>query len=137
MTDKFEDVKQKAGSVADNARDRATEFATDVGKKASDAANDIGTQFDRDLGALREDVTKLTASVTDLVKNQASTARTTVLGVVGDARDRAVDQASDARERVTAATADFESMIERNPLLAVGAALMAGLFVGVLSRPRS
>ena len=131
MTDKFDDVKQRAGDLAENARDRATRLTGDVTRKAGEAAGEIGSQVERDFAALRDDVTKLTASVADLVKAQ------TVLGVVGDARDRALDHASDARERVTAATADLESVIERNPLLAVGAALMAGMFMGVLSRPRN
>lgn len=125
--------------MADKLSDLAkvdTQKLNDVKEKASDLLDSTSSRLDSDLQALREDITKLTASVTNLVTNQAATARSTVLGVVGDAQDRAMDTAADARNRVNAATADFEAAIERNPLLAVAAALVAGLFVGVLSRPR-
>lgn len=114
MTDQFNDLKQTGSAVA----------------------NDTGSRFDSDLKALRDDISSLTASVGDLVKSQASTARSTVLGVMDDARGKVTDTAYDARDRVASAASDLETTIERNPLLAVTAALVAGLFVGVLSRPR-
>lgn len=114
MTEQFEDVKQKAGDILD----------------------DTSGRLEADLKTLREDLTKLTSSVSDLVKAQTASATSTVMGVVGDARDRITDHAADARERVGAATADLEAVIERNPLIAIVAALIAGLFMGILSRPR-
>ena len=114
MTDKIEDVKQKADELLGNA----------------------GGRLDADLKALREDITKLTSSVSDLMKTQTVSATSAVMGVVGDAREKLTDHATDARERVSAATADLEAVIERNPLIAIVAALIAGLFMGILSRPR-
>ena len=114
MTNQFNDLKQTASAVTDDA----------------------GSRLDSDLKTIREDITKLTATVTDLVKSQAATARSSVLGVMDDARGKVTDTASDARDRVATAATDLEATIERNPLLAVTAALVAGLFVGVLSRPR-
>jgi ElaB/YqjD/DUF883 family membrane-anchored ribosome-binding protein len=104
--------------------------------RAADLLNDASDRFSADLSALRDDVTRLTTSVSDLVKSQAAGATSTVMGMMGDARERVNDSASDARERVTAATADLEAVIERNPLIAIVAALIAGLFMGILSRPR-
>jgi ElaB/YqjD/DUF883 family membrane-anchored ribosome-binding protein len=108
----------------------------DNASKAADILRDSGDRLSADLGALREDISRLTTSVADLVKGQTAGATASVMGVMGDARDRVSDTASDARERVSAATADLEAVIERNPLIAIVAALIAGLFMGILSRPR-
>ena len=108
----------------------------DVKQKATDAVDDTSGRLDADLKTLRDDISKLTSSVSELMKTQASTATSAVMGAVGDARERLTDHASDARERVSAATADLEAVIERNPLIAIVAALIAGLFMGILSRPR-
>ena len=136
MPDKLDDVKQKAGSLADEASTRATGLASDARQKAGELASDASGRLDTDLKALREDITKLAASVTDLVKGQASTASSTMMGVVSDTRDRMTDHATDARDRVSAATADLESVVERNPLVAITIAMLAGLFMGIMARPR-
>lgn len=114
MTDKIEAVKQQAESLL----------------------GDTNGRLDADLKALRDDISKLTSSVSELMKTQTASATSAVMGVVGDAKDKLTDHATDARERVTAATADLEAVIERNPLIAIVAALIAGLFMGILSRPR-
>ena len=113
-----------------------TDKLDDVKLKASEVLQETSAGLDAELKSLREDLAKLTTSVSELVKTQTTSAASTVLGAVGDARERLTDHASDARERVTAATADLEAVIERNPLIAIVAALIAGLFMGVLSRPR-
>ncbi|HEX8077201.1 MAG TPA: hypothetical protein VF511_05255 [Chthoniobacterales bacterium] len=109
---------------------------SNLNQTSSSGTSDSGGRLDADMKALRDDITKLTASVTDLLKSQASTAQSRVLDAVSDARDRMTDTAADARERVNTATADLEAAIERNPLIAVVTALIAGLFMGVLSRPK-
>ena len=52
------------------------------------------------------------------------------------AQGRIMDKAADAQDRFMAATADLESTIERNPLIAVLIALFIGLLMGTLSRSR-
>ncbi|MBV8849870.1 MAG: hypothetical protein JOZ16_09850 [Methylobacteriaceae bacterium] len=111
-----------------------------------------------DLATLREDFAKLSSSVADLVKLQANQASAAMRGAIGDARDRIasttadakdrlaghaadaqgriMDKAVDAQDRFMAATADFETAIERNPLVAVLIALFIGLLMGTLSRSR-
>ena len=116
--------------------DKISKDIDDVTQKPNDLLGDASGRLETDIKALREDLTKLTSSVSDLVKTQAASATSTVMGAVGDARDRLSDHATDARERVSAATADLEAVIERNPLIAIVAALIAGLFMGILSRPR-
>jgi ElaB/YqjD/DUF883 family membrane-anchored ribosome-binding protein len=92
--------------------------------------------FTADLAALREDITKLTLSVTELVRAQATTTADSMLGAVDHARKKISDTASDAQDRVSAISSDFESTIERNPLTAILVAIGAGILIGLLSRPR-
>lgn len=101
-------------------------------KPIDEAAQD----FASDLAALREDITKLTLSVTQLVRAQASTTADSMLGAVDSARKRISDTATDAQDRVTALSTDLEATIERNPLTAILVAIGAGILIGLLSRTR-
>jgi len=90
--------------------------------------------FSADLNALREDISRLTETVTKLVKAEATTTTDAVYGAVDAARQKLADRASDARERLAGASSDLEVAITRNPLTAVLIALGAGLIIGLLSR---
>jgi ElaB/YqjD/DUF883 family membrane-anchored ribosome-binding protein len=131
-----------------------TDFNPTSGKPAEPNTG----QITDDLATLRDDFAKLSSSVAELVKLQASQASAAMRGAVGDARerlasttggakdklagraadaqDRIMDKAADAQDRFLAATADLESTIERNPLIAVVIALFIGLLMGTLSRSR-
>lgn len=92
--------------------------------------------FTADLAALRDDISKLTLSVTELVRSQASSTADTMMGAVNNARQKFTDSASDAQDRVSAISSDLESTIERNPLTAILVAIGAGILIGLMSRPR-
>ncbi len=92
--------------------------------------------FAADLAALREDITKLTMSVTELVRSQATTTADSVFGAVEHARRKISDTASDAQDRAGAISSELESTIERNPLTAIFVAIGAGILIGLLSRSR-
>ena len=131
---------------------------TDLNPTSGKPAEPNTGQITDDLATLRDDFAKLSSSVAELVKLQASQASAAMRGAVGDARerlasttggakdklagraadaqDRIMDKAADAQDRFLAATADLESTIERNPLIAVVIALFIGLLMGTLSRSR-
>ncbi len=88
-----------------------------------------------DLAALRDDISKLSASVLELVQHQATTAKSQVLGAVDDARQKFADQSADAKDRLGALTSDLETTIERNPFTAIFAGAIAGFLIGILVRP--
>jgi ElaB/YqjD/DUF883 family membrane-anchored ribosome-binding protein len=88
-----------------------------------------------DLAALRDDISKLSASVLELVQQQASTAKSQVLGAVDSARHKFADQSADAKDRLGALTSDLETTIERNPFTAIFAGAIAGFLIGILVRP--
>ncbi len=92
--------------------------------------------FAADLAALRAEIAKLTASVTNLVKAETSATADTVFGAVDAARQKLSDGAAGAKDRLSGATSELEASIERNPLTAVLIALGAGLVIGLLSRGR-
>jgi len=92
--------------------------------------------FSADLAALRDDVAKLTSSVSDFIHSHTAATTSTVVDAVDNARQKISDTASKAQDRVVGTSADIESTIERNPLAAVLIAMVAGLLVGLLSRGR-
>lgn len=97
--------------------------------------------FAADVAALRDDIAKLTASVSALVHAEASATTDTVLSAVEQARQKLSKSelsksAAAAQDRVGAVGSDLEAAIERNPLTAVLVALVAGLLIGILSRTR-
>jgi len=88
-----------------------------------------------DLVALRDDISKLSASVLELVQQQATTAKSQVFEAVDGARQKFADQSAEARDRVGALTSDLETTIERNPFAAIFAGALAGFLIGILVRP--
>jgi ElaB/YqjD/DUF883 family membrane-anchored ribosome-binding protein len=100
-------------------------------KPVEEASREIAA----DLAALREDIAKLTASVAELVQAEASATTNTVLGAVGDARRKLSESSAQAQDHVKSVGADLEAAIERNPLVAVLGAIVAGFLIGTLTRP--
>src|SRR5262245_28749844 len=87
--------------------------------------------FAADLAALRNDVAKLTSSVSEFMRTQAAATTNTVFDAVDNTRQKLSDTASKAQDRMAGASKDLERTIERNPLVAVLIAMMAGLFIGM------
>lgn len=100
-----------------------------------------------DLAAVRNDLTRLANDVSNLVTGQKNAARQSARGMVDQARDRAYARAhdvtkmgevfaSEARDRLSGANAEFEARVERNPITAVLVAAGIGLVLGLMSRSR-
>jgi ElaB/YqjD/DUF883 family membrane-anchored ribosome-binding protein len=97
---------------------------------------DASQDFAEDFGALREDIAKLTTSVAELVRAQASSAANAVIEGTESARQQLSNGAAGAQNRLRGVGADIEATIERNPLAAVLTALSAGLLIGMMSGAR-
>ncbi|WP_245270603.1 hypothetical protein [Beijerinckia mobilis] len=113
-------------------------------KPLEEASQDLSA----DLMVLRNDIAKLSSSVAELVRAQASATSDTVFSAVDHARHKFTESAHDAKakfsssasqaqEQVSSLSSDLEATIERNPVVAVLVAALAGLLVGLISRPRS
>lgn len=92
--------------------------------------------FSADLAALRDDVTKLTSSVSEFIRSHTVATSSSVVDAVDNAKQKISDTASKAQDRVSETSADLESTIERNPLAAVLVAMVVGLMIGLVSRGR-
>lgn len=88
-----------------------------------------------DLADLRNDISKLSASVLELVQNQAAATKQQVLGAADEARHKFSAQTAEAKDRLSAITTDLENSIERSPFTAVFAGAIAGFLIGILIRP--
>lgn len=97
--------------------------------KTTEAAADLTA----DLATLREDIAKISAALVELLQQKATNK---VFTAVDGARQKLSDKATEAQDKVGAISADLESTIERNPLVAVFLAAFAGFVIGMLSRPR-
>ena len=97
---------------------------------------DVSQDFAENFAALRDDVAKLTTSVTELVRSQASTTTGTVMEAVKGAGQKLSDSTTEAQNRLLDMGSDIEATIERNPLAAVLTALSAGLIIGMVTGAR-
>jgi ElaB/YqjD/DUF883 family membrane-anchored ribosome-binding protein len=104
----------------------------DIIKPMKEASQD----FAAELADLRDEITKLTASITDIARKQASAATSTVWDTVEGARQKFADGAAGAQHQLRGMGSDIEATIERNPLAAVLTALSAGLLIGMMSASR-
>jgi ElaB/YqjD/DUF883 family membrane-anchored ribosome-binding protein len=89
------------------------------------------TDFAADLAALREDIARISASLVDLLHDKTTSS---VLDAVDGAKQKFSDKAAEAQNKVNSISNDLESAIERNPLVAVLLAALAGFIIGTLSR---
>ncbi len=108
---------------------------TKESKEGKEALQDLAA----DLAALREDFSKLSSSVRELLQTQASSTTRRMIDAVDDARQKLADEMVGAKDhletRLGMVSADLESTIERSPLLAVLVGAAVGFVVGLVSRP--
>ncbi|MGQ0444268.1 MAG: DUF883 family protein [Beijerinckiaceae bacterium] len=89
-------------------------------------------EFTVDFAALRDDVAKLSSTVTDFIRSQTAATRNTVSGAADSTRQKVTDTVSKVQDQVAGTSADLEKTIERNPFVAVIVATLAGVFVGLM-----
>ena len=75
--------------------------------------------FTAERAALRDDVAKLSSSLSEFIRTQTTTTTNTVVDAVANARQKISDTASKAQDRVARTGTDLEPTIERNPLVEV------------------
>jgi ElaB/YqjD/DUF883 family membrane-anchored ribosome-binding protein len=86
-----------------------------------------------DFSALRNDMVKLTSTLSDLVQKQTATARGQMAGAVGAAEDGISQSASAAQDKLMSIEQDVGSRIKNNPWSAVAIAALVGLLIGKMS----
>jgi ElaB/YqjD/DUF883 family membrane-anchored ribosome-binding protein len=103
----------------------------------SEATKAKETNVSDEITVLKQDIARLTAAVADLVKLEASQARSKVEDVVVDLYNEGRDKLEQAGARAKGLSEDLNHTIERNPTTSVLTALGIGLIVGLLSRSRN
>ncbi len=109
-----------------------TMLETSMTKNAEGAPGDLTA----DLAALRQDIVRLTETMSQPVQHQTHAVGHRVSDAVGDAREKIASTTTDAQNRVRAASSEIEASIERNPLTAVLIALGIRISLGMMSRSR-
>lgn len=94
------------------------------------ASQDIHEQ----LTALKDDIAKLTHTLSGLVKAQAGEAVSQVKQAAGDAAAAGSDLAARATQSVRTSSAEIEAYVERNPWSAVLIAGGIGMMLGLMNR---
>jgi ElaB/YqjD/DUF883 family membrane-anchored ribosome-binding protein len=124
--DKTSEVKGAYNEVAGSAQS-AWGSAKDAAKEMTD------TGSIPDLSRLRDDIAKLTQTVSDLAQKQVASSRDQVATVVGAAGDSLSQSAAVAQDKFAAVEGDVEARIKRNPWGAVAVAGLIGLLIGKMS----
>jgi uncharacterized protein YjbJ (UPF0337 family) len=100
---------------------------------AKEAAKDMADSGSiPDMSRLREDIAKLTRTVSDLAQKQVASSRDQVAGV-GAAGDSLSQSAAVAQDKFAAVEGDVEARIKKNPWGAVAVAGLIGLLIGKMS----
>jgi ElaB/YqjD/DUF883 family membrane-anchored ribosome-binding protein len=104
-----------------------------LGSAKDAVASDSEVASSIDLSGVRDELAKLTQSVTDLLQKQASTTRDQVMDAVGAAGDNISQSASVAQETLISMEEDMGSRIRKNPWIAVGIAACVGMLVAKMT----
>jgi ElaB/YqjD/DUF883 family membrane-anchored ribosome-binding protein len=103
-----------------------------VSKPVEEASKD----FTADLSSLRDDVAKLSSSLSEFIRTHSAATTNTVFGAVNNARQKISDTANKAQDPVAGTSTTLETTIELKPMVAALIAMVAGMLVGLLSRGR-
>jgi ElaB/YqjD/DUF883 family membrane-anchored ribosome-binding protein len=115
----YDDAAGKARSALGSAKDAVNQ--------GLDAASAV------DFSVLRDQIAKLTQTVSDLAQKQMSAGRDQVAGAMGAAGDSLSQSAAIAQDKFAAVESDVESRIKKNPWGAVAIAALIGLLIGKMS----
>jgi ElaB/YqjD/DUF883 family membrane-anchored ribosome-binding protein len=104
-----------------------------LGSAKDAVANGVDAASSIDLSGIRDEIARLTQTVTDLIQKQTSTARDQVMDAVGAAGDNISHSAAVAQDKLVSLEADVGARIQKNPWSAVAIAALVGLLVGKMS----
>src|SRR3984885_3866002 len=121
--DKASDVRGAYDQVAGSAQS-AWGSAKEAAKETADSGSIP------DLSRLRDDIAKLTQTVSDLAQKQVASSRDQVAGGVAAAGDSLAQSAAVAQDKFAAGAGDVEARIKKNPWGAVAVAGLIGLLSG-------
>ena len=114
-----------------DALDRGkTNIAASAGAAGDSLASDVA-KLREDLASVQQTLSRLAASAGGEAFKTAQSVGSAVASQVGDV---ASDMASSAKEQAKTLVSEVENMARRNPLGTIGATLLAGVVIGMMSR---
>jgi ElaB/YqjD/DUF883 family membrane-anchored ribosome-binding protein len=118
--------RRKAPSKRRRASASTAGATAGVSRNADSIVSDIET--------LRDDLVRLTRSVSTLMQTRAVDARDTVTETATDLYDTGVDYMHNAEDQVRGMAGDLTKQVERNPLAAIGIVFGVGYVIGLMRR---
>ena len=139
---------QNAGKSIDALKDKVGD-ALDRGKSGfADSAHSAGDSLKDDVAKLRDDMATIQKTLSKFASEAGNEAVKTAQNVgsavasqVGDMANQVGETASEyanaATQQVKTFASEVESMARRNPLGTIGATLLVGVVIGMMSRGRA
>jgi len=137
------DVLQSAAKAGQKAKTRAETMKDEVSEELArgkagieDETSAARDALSHDLHKLQQDMAAIQKTMMKFTSEAGGEAARTARNVGSTVASHAGDIAEGAKERAGALTSDLEDVARRNPVATIGAALVAGVAIGLLTRSR-
>ena len=124
---------QPAAGFKDQVTDALDRGRSGIAELADTASDNLS----RDVAKLREDLAQMQKTVSKFASDAGGEAYKAVQDVGSAVASQVGDAASTAKEQIKTVASEIETMTRRNPLGAIGATLLVGVIIGMMSRGRS
>jgi len=132
-----EALKDKVG----DALDRGKSGLADSAHTAGDSLNDDVAKLREDMAAIQKTLSKFASEAGNEAVKTAQNVGSAVASQVGDVASQvgaaASEYASSASQQVKTFASEMENMARKNPLGTIGATLLVGVVIGMMSRGRA
>jgi ElaB/YqjD/DUF883 family membrane-anchored ribosome-binding protein len=132
-----EAIKDKVG----DALDRGKSGLADSAYAAGDSLSDDVAKLRSDMAAIQKTLSKFASEAGNEAMKTAQNVGSAVASQVGDVASQvgsaASEYASQASQQVKTFASEMETMARKNPLGTIGATLLVGVVIGMMSRGRS
>ena len=134
----FRSELSDAGSPILDSVTRGKDAISTVTAEAMNSAGSDITALRADLNGLKDTVTKFISQLSNEAAKSARDVSSSVTDQIGGAATvyagKGAEMASAATEQAKTVANELESMARRNPLGAIGAAVLVGVLIGLLGR---
>lgn len=100
------------------------------------SADEVTGDLTADMAALRQDIARLTETVSGLLQHRTQAASMAASDAVEGAKEALAGSAAFVQDRARAASGEIEASIGRHPLTAVMISFAIGMALGMISRSR-
>jgi ElaB/YqjD/DUF883 family membrane-anchored ribosome-binding protein len=136
-------LKDQAGNLKDDVTSQFNKGAEKIIDKATDATHDLAIDMQNlkaDMASIQQTLTKLASGAGNEAYKTAQSIGSTVASQASDLANSAVSTAqgavNSAQEQAKTFASELEMRARANPLGTIGATLVVGIVIGMLSRGR-